>query len=153
MGTVFNGFAFGYIAYKSHLGDLFAQHLHLESNPLNAATFVNATKARRPIVFGTVLLSLSQIIFSSGLYLLGVTLLCAAMRTDPHIAMLFWFAVPVAGLMLLAAIAGSLLVVRTMNTMRGGGAGQQASALGSETCCPSSPGRGAAEGSPPDRTP
>jgi hypothetical protein len=132
MGTVFNGFAFGYIAYKSHLGDLFARHLHLEANPLNAASFVNKTSARRPIVFGTVLLSLSQAIFTSGLYVIGVTLLRNAMSADQHTAMLFWFVVPVAGLMLLAAFAGSILVVWTMNKMRNGDAGEPTSPRGSQ---------------------
>lgn len=121
MGTVFNGFAFGYIAYKSHLGDLFKQHLHLESNPLNAATFVNQTSARKPIVFGTVLLGLSQVIFTSALYVIGITLLAAAMCIEPDTRTFFLFAAPIAGLMLLAAIAGIVLVVQTMNEIRRSG--------------------------------
>jgi hypothetical protein len=118
LGSVFNGFAFGFIAYKVHLGERFAKHLGLNFNPLNAVVFVNGTAARRPIVFSTRLLSVCLAGLTLGLYGAGIKHLCDARPADGATLALFWFAAGIAGLMLVAAITSSVLVVSAMNEVR-----------------------------------
>lgn len=60
--TIFNGFALGYVYYKSAvLGPRFQVLLSLESNPLSAAHDINASPARRPIMLSTRLLIIAQV--------------------------------------------------------------------------------------------
>jgi hypothetical protein len=72
--TVFNGFALGYIHYKQEvLGERVADLLGLKYNPFLAASQINDSPARRPIMIATRSLIVAQsllglILFGGALY-------------------------------------------------------------------------------------
>lgn len=107
MSTMFNGYTFSYIAYKSgHLGPRLAEHLELPSNPLVASEYIARTSAGKTTVLATILLSTGQ-------HLLSLVLLVAGalpLRGTP----LFWIAVPLTALLFLAALAAALAALGTM---------------------------------------
>ena len=118
MGINFNGLAFGYMTYKTdHLGPLFEKHL-ARPNPLVASRFIATTPAGRSIVASTVLLSAGQAVLSLVLFVAGSTLIWRAIPTNPSARVLFWTAVPVVTLLLVAAIGCALLGWSAMQANR-----------------------------------
>lgn len=119
MGTVYNGLAFSYIAYKSgRLGELFAQHLQLPSNPLVASSFIGQTAAGRTTLVGTVLVGSAQTLLSLILLVAGSRLIWDSIAERPSVNQLFWVAVPLTSLLLLAAVTGSLFALFTLFKQR-----------------------------------
>lgn len=113
LGTVFNGFAFGYLAYKALvLGPLFKRHLRLATNPLNVASFLSASPARRPIVIGTILLGVSQAFVNIVLFFAAIYLLFTGQKP------LLWLVVPAIAFLLVSAVIGVWLVITTMNSIK-----------------------------------
>jgi hypothetical protein len=119
--TVFNGFALGYIYYKREvLGPRFQALLGLERNPLSAASDINLSPARRPIMFATRSLILAQAIL--GLILFGGALCKAVIRSEisgsnavPLIAGLI-----VAGTLLGGSIIAAVSFGRALDEVRNG---------------------------------
>ncbi len=77
VGTVFNGFALAYIGYKKdHLGPRMQALLALEENPLAALATAKESPARRPIMFATLVLGISQSLTTLGVLLYAARLVC-----------------------------------------------------------------------------
>jgi hypothetical protein len=118
MGALFNGFAFGYIAYKSGLlGPRLRELTALSYNPLQATGFIETTPARKLIVFSTTYLALGQLILSAGTFVAGTLLLWREVARDAADHNLLWF-VPIAALMLVGATTSAYLTVKTVNHLR-----------------------------------
>lgn len=70
IGGTFNGFAFGYIAYKTcYLGPLFQKLLRLQFNPQLTSAYVGTTPAQWAILFSTAASGGAQTLLSWGLFL------------------------------------------------------------------------------------
>jgi hypothetical protein len=117
MCAIFNGFAFGFIAYKTgFLGPLFKDHLKLDYNPFQATGYIGTTPARKPIVLGTIFLGVVQSLLSVAVYFGGSIILWFEDRTPWHA--LSWVAIPVSGALLVGSLASAYLTVTTMNALR-----------------------------------
>ena len=109
MGMNFNGLAFGYIAYKAdHLGPRF-EALLSQPDLLVAARFIAKTPAGTTIVATTILLTLCQGLLSVVLLITGAIQIWRSIPTAQGALVLFWTAVPLVTLLLLAALIGARL--------------------------------------------
>lgn len=107
MGINFNGLAFGYIAYKTdHLGPLF-EGLLARPNPLVGSRFIAATPAGRSVAATTVLIAACQGVLSVVLFSAGAFLIWRSIPVVDGARWIFWTAVPLVTLVLLAALAGA----------------------------------------------
>ncbi|MEA2560125.1 MAG: hypothetical protein QOH06_1629 [Acidobacteriota bacterium] len=118
MAALTNGFAFGFIAYKSgFLGPRLARLAGLTYNPLWATSFINTTPARKLIFFATSFLAIAQLALSFGVFIAGTVLLLQQVSAKVAPRALLWF-IPVAGLMLVGATVAAILVVTTVTKLR-----------------------------------
>jgi hypothetical protein len=121
MGTVFNGFAFGYVAYKEgSLGPRFCRYLGLTENPLAANKFIGRSAARLPILAGTAMLGLCQSLLAIMLFVAGTWMLNHSANPGSWTVAPYWCAVPLAGLLLCCSLVGSGLMLWALNDLRRG---------------------------------
>ena len=107
IGTIFNGFAFGYIAYKAlYLGRLFRHLCNIGFNPLLTSGYFSATPGQKPIIVGTMGSGISQILLNWGLFLWAINLIDFQV---PHSGQ---FGVPAE----VAYFVGTFLVIATIGT-------------------------------------
>jgi len=124
VGSIYNGFTFGFIAYKSlYLDPLFRDLIGLDFNPLRTSAFISSQPSRLPIILGTIGSAVLQLLLSWGLFFAAIEIhqqpsLPASAQSSTPEQLLTTSCFVIVGLVLAGATAVTVSTVYAMLKVR-----------------------------------